>query len=122
MSSSNRRMRILLIERDPTVQHLRALMLRMKGYFVTGAANIDEAREKLDQGNYHLTIIDVGHFARPGIEFCEQIKKKYPRMKVLMQAEDSAIHPREKCPDIVVPKQEGPHTFITEVERLLTAS
>jgi len=97
-------------------------MLRMKGYFVTGASNIEEAREKLDEAIYHLTIIDVGHFARPGIEFCEQIKKKYPRMKVLMQAEDSAIHPREHCPDMVVPKQEGPHTFITEVERLLTAS
>ncbi len=119
MSSANGRTRILLIENDPTVQHLRALMLRMKGYEVTGVATLEEARARLEEKQYQLVIIDVGHFAAPGIAFCERVKEKYPRLKVLMQAEDSAIPPRETCPDRVIAKQDGPHHFITEVERLL---
>ncbi len=119
MSSANRRTRILLIERDPTVQHLRALMLRMKGYEVTGSASLEDARVRLEEKHYQLLIIDVGHFAAPGIKFCEQMKQRHPRLKVLMQAEDSAIPPRETCPDRVIAKQDGPHHFITEVERLL---
>jgi len=117
-----RRARILLVNGDLTVQHLRALMLRMKGYEVDIASSMQEARSKTDLLRYKLVIVDVGHFAEPGLEFCEELKKKYPDQKVLMQVDYHLFLNRNSCPDKVVSKEEGPQNFVNEVEDLLTAS
>jgi hypothetical protein len=66
--------------------------------------------------------VDVGHFAAPGLKFCEEMKQLHPGLKVLMQAEDGVFPLVDACPDRVVPKQEGPHRFVTEVERVLGAA
>ena len=122
MAFKRPRTKILLVEGDPTVQHLRALMLRMKGYDVDTAGDLDEARIKLTEGKYHLAIVDVGYFAAPGLEFCEEMKELHHGLKVLMQAEDGVLPLADRCPDRVVPKQEGPHRFVMEVERVLGAA
>src|SRR5689334_12979865 len=122
MASKRPRTRILLVEGDATVQHLRALMLRMKGYDVDTAGDLDDARIKLTEGKYHLAIVDVGHFAAPGLKFCEEMKQLHHGLKVLMQAEDGVFPLAHNCPDRVVPKQEGPLRFVTEVERVLGAA
>ncbi len=123
MPATRRKARILLVDGDNTVQHLRALMLRMQGYEVDTAADLLAARAVIVAARrYDLVIVDVGHFAGPGLEFCEEIKKRYPQQKVLIQV-DGQRHPgRESCPDQVVSKQEGPYHFVAEVERLLLAS
>ena len=121
--AGTRRARILLVDGDSTVQHLRALMLRMQGYDVDTAADLDAARTVLAASDcYNLVIVDVGHFAAPGLEFCEEIKQRYPRQKVLMQVDGHLYLGRESCPDKVVSKQEGPQHFVLEVERMLQAS
>ena len=56
-------------------------------------------------------IVDVGHFADPGLEFCEEIKQRHPHQKVLMQVDGHIYLGRETCPDKVVSKQEGPSSF-----------
>jgi len=117
-----RRPRILLVDGDLTVQHLRALMLRMKGYEVDLAASLEEARTKTDLIRYKLVIVDVGHFADPGLDFCEELKSKYPDQKVLMQMDYHLFLNRNSCPDAVVSKEEGPQTFVNEVESLLGTS
>ncbi|HKW75300.1 MAG TPA: response regulator [Terriglobales bacterium] len=122
MAFKRPRTKILLVEGDATAQHLRALMLRMNGYEVETAGDLDEARGKLSSGKYHLAIVDVGHFAAPGLEFCEDMKQRHHGLKVLMQAEDGVFPLEHGCPDRVVPKQEGPHRFVTEVERVLGAA
>ncbi|MGH9569195.1 MAG: response regulator, partial [Candidatus Angelobacter sp.] len=94
-------------------------MLRMRGYEVHAVADLTEARFRLNEEKYHLVIVDVGHFAESGLEFCEEIKKQQPDLKVLMQAEDRVFPIANRCPDRVIPKQDGPHTFILEVERVL---
>ncbi|MCU1255495.1 MAG: hypothetical protein JWM83_1794 [Candidatus Angelobacter sp.] len=115
--------RILLVDGDTTVQHLRALMLRMQGYDVDTAVDLEAARTVISAAPvYDLVIVDVGHFAAPGLEFCEEIKQRHPHQKVLMQVEGHIYLGRESCPDKVVSKQEGPNHFVEEVERLLTAS
>ncbi|PYP83326.1 MAG: hypothetical protein DMG65_24590 [Candidatus Angelobacter sp. Gp1-AA117] len=116
------RSRILLVNGDHTVQHLRALMLRLKGHEVDLAADLDEARSKTDLFQYELVIVDVGHFAQPGLELCEELKRKYPDQKVLMQVDYHLFLNRNTCPDRVVSKEEGPQNFVNEVESLLTAS
>jgi CheY-like chemotaxis protein len=123
MTPSKRKSRILLVDGNSTVQHLRALMLRMRGYNVDTAVDLDAARTVISAGpQYDLVIVDVGHFADPGLEFCEEIKQRHPPQKVLMQVDGHIYLGREPCPDKVVSKQEGPHHFVEEVERLLPVS
>lgn len=98
-------------------------MLRMEGYHVDTAADLHAARAVIAAARkYNLVIVDVGYFAAPGLEFCEEIKKRYPALKVLMQVDGTLYVDRNTCPDEVVSKQEGPQHFVREVERLLQAS
>ena len=123
MTAAKRKSRILLVDGNSTVQHLRALMLRMRGFNVDTAVDLDAARTVISAGpQYDLLIVDVGYFAGPGLEFCEEIKQRHPHQKVLMQVDGHPYLGRESCPDKVVSKQEGPHQFVEEVERLLPAS
>jgi len=123
MTAFRRKSRILLVDGDTTVQHLRALMLRMQGYNVDTAVDLEAARTVISAAAaYDLVIVDVGHFADPGLEFCEEIKQRHPHQKVLMQVDGHIYLGRESCPDKVVSKQEGPNHFVEEVERMLTAS
>lgn len=118
-----RKTRILLVDGDSTVQHLRALMLRMQGYDVDTAMDLDAARTVIATvPQYNLIIVDVGHFAGPGLEFCEETKQRHPRQKVLMQVDGHLYLGRESCPDKVISKQDGPQHFVHEVERMLEAS
>ncbi len=114
---------ILLVNGYTTVQHLRALMLRMQGYRVDTAADLNAARAVIATPRaYDLVIVDVGHFAEEGLAFCEELKQRHSELKVLMQVDGTLYLNRESCPDKVISKQEGPQHFIHEVERMLQAS
>jgi len=120
MASARRKHRILLVNGYTTLQHLRALMLRMEGYSVDTAADLESARAVITTSRaYDLVIVDVGHFAEQGLSFCEEVKQRHPVLKVLMQVDGHLFLNRESCPDKVVSKQEGPKHFVDEVERLL---
>jgi response regulator RpfG family c-di-GMP phosphodiesterase len=119
MAAARRSIWILLVNGDSTVLQLRALMLRMQSYHVDIADTLDDARIKLAQRRYDLVIVDVGHFADPGLEFCEEIKTKDPYQKFLIHAEDRVFPVKDDCPDDVVPKQDGPITFVKAVQRVL---
>ncbi len=68
MTAAKRKSRILLVDGNSTVQHLRALMLRMRGFNVDTAVDLDAARTVISAGpQYDLLIVDVGHFAGSGI-------------------------------------------------------
>lgn len=114
--------RLLLVNGDFIVQHLRALMLRLKGHDVDTASNLDEARKSLSACKYELIIVDVGHFAEPGLEFCEELKQKYPGQKFLMQVDYYLFLYGNTCPDKVISKEEGPQHFVAEVEKMLRAA
>ncbi len=123
MSSAKRKNRILLVNGYTTVQHLRALMLRMEGYSVDTAADLAAARAAIAKDQlYDLVIVDVGHFADEGIAFCGEIKQRHRDLKVLLQVDGHLFLNRESCPDQVITKQEGPRHFVQEVERLLQTS
>jgi DNA-binding NtrC family response regulator len=123
MARARRTHRILLVNGYTTVQHLRALMLRMEGYSVDTAADLNAARAVIATTRaYDLAIVDVGYFADEGIAFCEEIKKKHPDLKVLMQVNEKLFVDPNSCPDEIISRQEGPQHFVREVERLLQAS
>jgi DNA-binding NtrC family response regulator len=115
--------RILLVNGDNTLQHLRALMLRMAGHNVDTAADLHAARAVFSAGRlYDLIIVDVGYFAQLGLDFCEEIKARYPPQKVLLQVDGHLFLDQASCPDEVVSKEDGPEHFVSEVERMLQAS
>lgn len=123
VSRAKRAPRILLVNGESTVQNLRALTLRLEGHRVDTAADPRAARTVLAGARkYRLVIVDVGHFAGPGLDFCEEIKKKYPDQKVLMQVNGSLYLGPGSCPDGAASKQEGPQQFVADVERMLQAS
>jgi DNA-binding NtrC family response regulator len=123
MARAKRTHRILLVNGYTTVQHLRALMLRMEGYSVDTAADLNAARAVIATTRaYDLVIVDVGYFADEGLVFCEEIKKKHPDLKVLMQVHEKLFVDPNSCPDEIISRQEGPQHFVREVERLLQAS
>jgi DNA-binding response OmpR family regulator len=120
MSRTRSNRQILLVNGYSTLQHLRALMLRMQGYDVATMASLEEARSAIAAAcPYDLVIVDVGHFAEEGLAFCNEIKGRHHGVKVLMQVDGSLYLDRESCPDKVISKQEGPKHFVDEVERLL---
>ena len=123
MAREKRAPRILLVNGYTTVQHLRALMLRMQGHHVDTAADLAAARAVLsaDRG-YDLVIVDVGHFAETGLEFCEELKRTHSSVKVLMQVDGNVFLDRDSCPDKILSKQDGPQHFVLEVERMLQTS
>lgn len=113
---------ILLVNGDFTVQHLRALMLRLKGYSVDGASDSEGAWHLISEREYKLVIVDVGHFAQPGLDFCEELKKKFPGQKLLMQMDYQLFLYGSTCPDKVISNEEGPQHFVNEVEALLQSA
>src|SRR6185312_1997220 len=119
MSAAHRSIWILLVDGDSTVQQLRGLILRLQGYRVDVAGSLDDARAKMAEREYKLVIVDVGHFADPGLQFCEELKNNNPHQKVLIHAEDRVFPVKSECPDDVIPKQDGPLTFVKAVERML---
>lgn len=114
--------RILLVNGDFTVQHLRALILRLKGYRVDTTSTLEEAHNLISPDKYGLVIVDVGHFADPGLQFCEELKKRNPQQKVLMQVDYHLFLFGSTCPDKVISNEEGPQHFVSEVERMLNAA
>ena len=119
MRPARRKPSILLVNGTATVQNLRLLMLRMRGYTVHGALSLSDARRLLTAQSYELVIVDVGHYAAPGLEFCEELRTTHPHVKVMLQVEDNLLPFKHECPDKVIPKQEGPHAFVNEVEKVL---
>jgi DNA-binding NtrC family response regulator len=122
MCPQRRKHSILLVNGTATVQNLRLLMLRMRGYTVHGALSLNDARQLLTAQSYSLVIVDVGHYAEPGLKFCEEARTQQPHVKVMLQVEDNLLPLAHDCPDKVVPKQEGPHAFVSEVEKVLAAA
>lgn len=86
------------------------------------ASNLEEARNLISTYQYQLVIVDVGHFADPGLQFCEELKQKYPNQKFLMQVDYHLFMHGNTCPDKVISREEGPQHFVSEVAKMLSVS
>jgi CheY-like chemotaxis protein len=110
---------ILLVNGDPTLQGLRRLMLRQRGYHVESVHTLDEALSLLAAAGYSLVMVDAGYDPTEAIEFCEQVKKLNPAQKVALLANHTLYLPSQACPDEVLSKQDGPEQFLTSVDQLI---
>jgi DNA-binding response OmpR family regulator len=76
---------ILIVEDDPAVRHLLALVLKSFGYGVILAGNGDQAIE-LFEANWQkidLALLDVIMPRMNGREVCEALRERSPQLKVL---------------------------------------
>jgi len=120
--SARRSISILLVDGDETLQGLRTLMLRLRGYHVDRVGTVDEARRRSAEKAYHLVIIDVQHHPDAGLELCEELKAGSPGLKVAFLADHTLYLPPQTCPDELIARQDGPEQFLSRVDELVGAS
>jgi CheY-like chemotaxis protein len=120
--SARKAISILLVDGDETLQGLRTLMLRLRGYQVDRVASLDEAARGVAQKHYHLVLIDVQRHPDAGLELCEQLKATRPGLKVAFLADHTLYLPPQTCPDQLIARQDGPEHFLRQVDELLGAS
>jgi len=113
---------ILLVDGDETLQGLRTLMLRLRGYRVERAASLEAARERIAEQGFGLVLIDVQKFPEIHLDFCEELKAAQPGVKVAFLANHTLYLPPDSCPDEVISRQDGPEQFLTEVDKLVGAA
>ena len=113
---------ILLVDGDETLQGLRTLMLRLRGYHVDRVATLEDARRRAAEKPFHLVLIDVQRHPQAGLELCEELKATAPGLKVAFLADHTLYLPPETCPDDLIARQDGPEHFLRQVDELVGAS
>jgi DNA-binding NtrC family response regulator len=120
--SARKTISILLVDGDETLQGLRTLMLRLRGYQVDRVSTLEQAARGVTEKHYHLVLIDVQRHPGAGLELCEELKTASPGLKVAFLADHTLYLPAQTCPDQVIARQDGPEHFLRQVDELLGAS
>lgn len=76
-------MSILLVEDNEELIRVNQRMLEIKGYEVEAVVNIEEARVCLETSDIRLMILDILLPDGSGLDFCKEVKKKYPNLPIL---------------------------------------
>jgi two-component system, OmpR family, copper resistance phosphate regulon response regulator CusR len=76
--------KILIIEDEPKVQALIRQGLEEIGFIADAADNGLTGLEKAETGEFDVIIIDLLLPQIHGLDICRQIRKKYPKVKILM--------------------------------------
>jgi DNA-binding response OmpR family regulator len=113
---------ILLVDGDETLQSLRTLMLRLRGYRVERVATLQDARRRTTETHFGLVLVDVAKFPDAGLPFCEEVKAMRPGIKVAFLANHTLYLPADACPDDVIARQDGPEQFLSRVDELVADS
>ena len=108
--------RILLLNSEATFR----LLLQFRGYEVTMAHTFQEARQELAASPYNLVVVQVEFDRHSALQFCEELKRDYPAIKVALLAHHTLYFPPTTCPDDVIVRQDGPSQFLKQVEQLVT--
>lgn len=66
---------ILIVEDEESLLKLETILLQVKGYEVTGAANGKDALEKLAQRSFDLVLLDIMLPDIDGFEICSRIRQ-----------------------------------------------
>lgn len=67
---------ILIVEDEESLLKLETILLQVKGYDVTGAANGHDALEKLEKKTFDLVLLDIMLPDIDGFEICSRIKQE----------------------------------------------
>jgi DNA-binding response OmpR family regulator len=76
--------RLLVVDDEANIRLLYTEELTEEGYEVVTAASIAEATEKLREGTYDLTVLDIKLKNESGIELLQQLVKERHDMPVIL--------------------------------------
>ena len=113
---------ILLVDGEGGLQRLRAMLLSGRGFDAELAKSLEDGFQKIRQRQYQLVVVDVKHYAQAALDFCEEVKRECPDLKVALMADHTIYFPANTCPDEIIRKQDGPEAFLNQVEGMLHAS
>jgi DNA-binding response OmpR family regulator len=112
--------KILLVDDEPRIRELRALILEGQGHQVETADTLEEARAAWLPGKYSLIIVDLRRQPQEAMDFCEEIKAESPEQLIaFLTAPMVHVSPPNSCPDDVIRQEEGPEEFVKRVQSLL---
>lgn len=78
------RLKILIVDDDPSIRNMLAIVLKKSGYDVTGANNGKAGLDNLKKGAFDLVISDIKMPDISGIELLKKIKSINPEIPVIM--------------------------------------
>lgn len=115
--------RILFLEDEQTIREVLCEYMKMQGYQVTEAADGDEAVEFLKRQSFDLAVLDIMVPGVSGLEVLSFIRKKYPKMGVIMLTalddEKTQIHAFNEYADDYVIKPVSPIILLKRMETIL---
>jgi two-component system OmpR family response regulator len=90
-------MRILVAEKDETLNHLIVKALHESGYKTDSAYTIKDAKYFLDVRHYNLVIVDTDFGLSEVFKFINFAKDIYPLIKVILISNDISVETEIKC-------------------------
>jgi two-component system, NtrC family, response regulator HydG len=75
---------ILFVDDEAPIRELLSVFFRKKGYQVSVAVNIQEAKELAQRNRFDLSILDVNLAGENGLELLSLFKQNYPHMPVIL--------------------------------------
>ncbi len=113
--------RVLLVDDNELIRRLRATILGNLGHEVIEAASLEEARALWNPKRFHLIIVDLKQDAERALQFCEELKQRWPdQLVAFLTPHTTYVHPNS-CPDEVIPKEDGPAQLVRQVQQMLAA-
>lgn len=90
-------MRILVTQKDETLNHLIVKALNESGYKSDSAYTVKDAKYFLDVRHYNLVIIDTDFGLSEVFKFINFAKDTYPLIKIILISNDISIDTEVKC-------------------------
>jgi DNA-binding response OmpR family regulator len=75
---------ILFVDDEAPIRELLSVFFRKKGYTVSTAVNIREAKEQTEMNGFDLAILDINLAGENGLELLKLLKEKYVHMPVIL--------------------------------------
>ncbi|MCB9061712.1 MAG: response regulator transcription factor [Halobacteriovoraceae bacterium] len=114
---------LLLVEDDPILGKAIFTALELEGNNIIWAINLEQGRGYLSQKTFDLALLDVGLPDGNGIDFCGEVKEKFPHLPIIMLTavvdEDSVVKALEIGANDYIRKPFGNKELIARINATL---
>ncbi|HWG59735.1 MAG TPA: response regulator [Candidatus Acidoferrales bacterium] len=113
---------ILLVDDEENALTIRKLVLEQAGYDVLLASGARQALDTLAAQAVNLVLSDQLMPGMNGVELTREIKKRWPRLPVLLLSGVNELPEGVQCADGFLSKTEGPARLLDTIAAMLTKS
>ena len=119
--------RILVIDDEPSILLMIKKMIEKAGHEVDIALNGGEGLELFEKNGYNLIITDIFMPQKEGLEIILELRKKYPKLKIIAISGGGRFGPEGYLPsaklfgaDMIFQKPFVQKEFIEAISKLLS--